>query len=751
MGCCHGRRQASPLQDDESDELVRSLSTESCTSVPSSFVNEAEKKEFFMRKVPLMKILPQPKLHELAERVYYEDYPANAIVVKQGDVGDGMYLITSGQAAVLIRKNADEANVKVATLRSGDFFGELSLINHAPRAATVVAESDEGLQALVITKEVFAELDLASELDFSGRKAVKHRGKQKDVKDKPSRENKSALDKMFITQAISSNVNLSSVLDASLFPGLVDAAWIERRNSGEDLMVQGDIDAEFFYVVKTGSFDVLIDNQVVGHVKEGQSVGELALLFDAPRAATIKATEAAELWTVDRQTFKDLLVESNSAKAKHIVPYLNHVALIDVLLQAEKLQLAKAVTEVHYDKGTKLLAQQEEQKTVFVLLTGKVEVTASNGEKELEWAEVDNDGLIKYVPTFGSIALIGDHHRSSLDVEVISDDGATCLTLDRLGFQMVLGHLGDILIQSQAGKDYDGSHSAQVDEDVVVTAPILMKSLTKVALLGAGNFGNVELMEESSTGEVYAMKTISKGFIVKERLQDAIINEKSVMFMLHNDFITRLYETYSTQESVHFLMEVSLGGELYGAYHKNGLYGNVNCAKFYAAGVTLAFAHMHSKKVAYRDLKPENILLNTFGYSKIVDFGLSKIVLGKTFTTCGTPEYFAPEIITSSGHNQSADWWALGIFIFECLGSAPPFEGTSPMQIFGKVLQGIERVTFPYRIGPEAKELIVSLLKTEPGHRLPMKAGGADNIKNASWYQGLLTRHSDLKSRTNRT
>jgi serine/threonine protein kinase len=70
---------------------------------------------------------------------------------------------------------------------------------------------------------------------------------------------------------------------------------------------------------------------------------------------------------------------------------------------------------------------------------------------------------------------------------------------------------------------------------------------------------------------------------------------------------------------------------------------------FYAAQVTMMFEYLHSKNVIYRDLKPENLLIAIDGYMKLTDFGFAKIVEGRTYTLCGTPEYLAPEILLNKG------------------------------------------------------------------------------------------------------
>jgi len=155
------------------------------------------------------------------------------------------------------------------------------------------------------------------------------------------------------------------------------------------------------------------------------------------------------------------------------------------------------------------------------------------------------------------------------------------------------------------------------------------------------------------------------------------------------------------------------------------------------AGVVFAFEHLHERRVIYRDLKPDNLLLNDFGHPKLTDMGLAKVVIGKTYTTCGTPDYFAPELIASTGHTNAVDWWTLGVLIFELMSGHAPFESACPMQIYSKVTKGVGEVVFPPKCMGPVGDLVRALLKYEPSERLAMRPGGTKNFKDHQWYQGF--------------
>lgn len=110
---------------------------------------------------------------------------------------------------------------------------------------------------------------------------------------------------------------------------------------------------------------------------------------------------------------------------------------------------------------------------------------------------------------------------------------------------------------------------------------------------------------------------------------------------------------------IYMLFEYVCGGELF-SYLRNAGRFSTSTGNFYSSEIVLALEYLHSKSIVYRDLKPENLLLDKDGHLKITDFGFAKKLTDRTWTLCGTPEYLAPEIIQSKGHNKAVDWWALG-------------------------------------------------------------------------------------------
>jgi serine/threonine protein kinase len=220
-------------------------------------------------------------------------------------------------------------------------------------------------------------------------------------------------------------------------------------------------------------------------------------------------------------------------------------------------------------------------------------------------------------------------------------------------------------------------------------------------------------------------------------MENHITNERSVMSVMDSDFVVRMYGSYQDKDNIFFLLECVTGGELFDVYCDKNLFGNQPHAKFYIACVALALEHMHAKRVIYRDLKLENCLLDSLGYCKLTDMGIAKIVLGKTYTICGTADYFAPETLKQTGHNRAVDWWAAGVLLFLMVVGRTPFDAEDVTQIYKNIIKGFSKVKFPASVPVDLSDVIKSLCRKKPEERVPMAKGGVEALKAMPWFLSL--------------
>ncbi|XP_076453547.1 cAMP-dependent protein kinase catalytic subunit PRKX-like [Babylonia areolata] len=260
-----------------------------------------------------------------------------------------------------------------------------------------------------------------------------------------------------------------------------------------------------------------------------------------------------------------------------------------------------------------------------------------------------------------------------------------------------------------------------------------LENLEILCTIGTGTFGRVVLTREAPK-QYLALKVMAISQVIRLKQVEHIKNEREILASVSHPFIVNLVWSHKDQTFLYMLMEYVPGGELFSYLRSMGRFNNAT-SNFYASQIVCALDYLHSRNIVYRDLKPENLLLDRDGHLKITDFGFAKKVLDRTWTLCGTPEYLAPEIILSKGHNKAVDWWSLGVLIFEMLVGYPPFYADNPFGIYEKILAG--KVEWPKYIDLVAKDLIKKLLVQDRTRRLGNMKNGADDIKRHKWFKSV--------------
>lgn len=526
-----------------------------------------------------------------------------------------------------------------------------------------------------------------------------------------------------------------------------------------------------------------------GLVEVGGSFGVLGV-FNLASTATLRAKVVSTVWVIDHVQFREICMRKADDLVMTHMEYLDSCELLTCLGEEDKLQVAQALTEVTFMEDETILEEGIVGNTCFLLYEG--ELSQSKDGKQKHKLKASGGKVI----VLGELAVLrSEAHPCTITVR---SPRARALSIDKVALDVILGPAvmhelmeADIMkndpasstqpkatresrsaLMSQKSSVYRtastatvysvkssapgtpkaGPRSSQFRVSVSVSmglsnagwdssragrTPVYKDELVTIGVLGTGGFGTVFLAQHSTTKQSYAMKKINKGWIVECGAEAGVLVEKEVLQMCKSPFICNLIETYNTDKDLWFLLELASAGDLFNVYHQKGFFGEIKPCKFYTAGAICALEHLHIRKVLYRDMKLENLMINEEGQPKLTDFGLSKICIGKTYTVCGTPVYFAPEIIELSGHDQSYDWWCLGNMIFEMMRGQCAFFDFDEEAIFRKVQEGIDKVKFPMSLRGDGENLVKKLLVREPSERLPMLKGGVRNIKEHSWYSGF--------------
>merc|ERR1719410_1801573 len=310
-----------------------------------------------------------------------------------------------------------------------------------------------------------------------------------------------------------------------------------------------------------------------------------------------------------------------------------------------------------------------------------------------------------------------------------------------------------------------------------------------IKIIGKGAFGEVRIVRHKVNQQVFAMKTMLKKMMIAKNQLGHIVAERDLMSDADNPWLVKLMYAFQDATYLYLVMEYCGGGDLMGLLIKKDILSESH-TRFYMSELAAAINYVHELGYVHRDLKPDNVLISNQGHIRLSDFGLAKSFqssndqqLGnwqqfvatlkqgdiqkmkeddakiqdqhhgrskngkrekvdrkKLYSTVGTPDYIAIEVLYQKGYDKKVDWWSMGVIMFECLVGYAPFHANDPLATCRKIVRYERYFKIPndIKLTKPAVDLMKALVC--PAHRRV----GWDKIKAHPWFKKV--NWSDLQS-----
>ncbi|KAM0874455.1 hypothetical protein ACQ4PT_037404 [Festuca glaucescens] len=224
--------------------------------------------------------------------------------------------------------------------------------------------------------------------------------------------------------------------------------------------------------------------------------------------------------------------------------------------------------------------------------------------------------------------------------------------------------------------------------------------------LGEGTFAKVKFAKNVETGENVAIKILDKEKLLKHKMIGQLKREISTMKLIRHPNVIRMYEVMASKTKIYIVIELVSGGELFDKIVSRRRLKEDDARKYFQQLIN-AVDYCHSRGVYHRDLKDDGLL----------------------HTTCGTPNYVAPEVIINKGYDGAkADLWSCGVILFVLMAGYLPFEDSNLTSLYKKIYKA--DFTCPSWFSTSTKNLIKKILDPNPNTRITI----ADVINN-EWFK----------------
>lgn len=236
-------------------------------------------------------------------------------------------------------------------------------------------------------------------------------------------------------------------LDSEQMSQVLDAMFERLVSPGEHVIDQDD-DGDNFYVIERGTYDISVKvdgiDCCIGTYNNHGSFGELALMYNTPRAATIIATSPGALWGLDRLTFRRIIVKNNAKKKRMYEIFIETLPLLKSLEPSERMKVVDVIGSKMYKDGECIIAQGDSADSFYIVESGEVKITMRRTKSQLN---VEENGAVEIARCtrgqyFGELALVTNKPRAASAYAV---GNVKCLVMDVQAFERLLGPCMDIM------------------------------------------------------------------------------------------------------------------------------------------------------------------------------------------------------------------------------------------------------------------------------------------------------------------
>jgi cGMP-dependent protein kinase len=331
---------------------------------------------------------------------------------------------------------------------------------------------------------------------------------------------------------------------------------------------------------------------------------------------------------------------------------MRNLYIFSELSEWKLFQIAEMLKTVHFKNEEIIIKEGQFSEKLYILKSGTIHVFI-------------NDIYIKQLEKNECFGDFTYSRRSTRPAIFIAKGRVECWMLVKEYFQEIIG-----------------SSQKKPNPNMILLKDLKSINLEKLYYikdLGQGSFGKVFQVHDGTN--FYAVKVAEIKILNKNNLFKYFINEKNIMSSIDHPFIVRLLNTFKTKEHVFFLMEHIDGFTLkHYLDNRNRIKSrDIYEVQFFGAILLTIANYLQRIRVIHRDIKPSNLMIETSGYLKMIDFGVSKDMIGKDHTTTviGTSHYMPPEMILGKGYSFSADYWTIGVVLYEIFYGCLPFGNNS--------------------------------------------------------------------------